>query len=88
MPTRKPLSDAAAAFLRGDEPTAAAPAPVSAQPAADAPSPPEAPAAEPSVRFTVDLPRSLHKRLKLAALNRDQPMTALVREALAEWLGT
>jgi predicted transcriptional regulator len=34
----------------------------------------------------VDLPRSLHKRLKQAALNRDQPMTALVREALTEWL--
>jgi hypothetical protein len=38
------------------------------------------------VRFTVDLPRSLHKRLKLAALERDQPMTDLAREALGEWL--
>jgi predicted HicB family RNase H-like nuclease len=38
------------------------------------------------VRFTVDLPRSLHKRLKLAALNRDEAMTDLARRALTEWL--
>lgn len=41
---------------------------------------------EAAVRFTVDLPRSLHKRLKLAALERDQPMTDLVRSALMEWI--
>lgn len=41
---------------------------------------------EPRVRLTADLPKSLHKRLKRAALDRDQPMTALVRQALAEWL--
>ena len=42
---------------------------------------------EATVRFTVDLPRSLHKRLKLAAVNRDQAMTDLARQALlAEWL--
>jgi hypothetical protein len=50
--------------------------------------PPPAAAEEARVRFTVDLPRSLHKRLKLAALNRDQPMTDLAREVLAEWLGS
>lgn len=38
------------------------------------------------MRFTVDLPRSLHKRLKLAALNRDEAMTDLARQALTEWL--
>jgi hypothetical protein len=84
MPARKPLSSAlppdAAAFVRGEAP-AAPPAPTPAEP-------PAAPTAgeEARVRFTVDLPRSLHKRLKLAALNRDQPMTDLAREVLAEWL--
>lgn len=84
MPVRKPLSRAlppdAAAFVRGEPPAAPpAPAPATA---------PAAPAAgeEARVRFTVDLPRSLHKRLKLAALNRDQPMTDLAREVLAQWL--
>jgi hypothetical protein len=38
------------------------------------------------VRFTVDLPRSLHKRLKLAAVERETPMTDLARQALGEWL--
>ncbi len=81
MPTRKPLLAAdAAAFVRGDAPAAAgtsAPAVAPAVPAA---------AEEARVRFTVDLPRSLHKRLKLAALNRDEPMTDLARLILTEWL--
>ena len=84
MPARKPLSSAlppdAAAFVRGEAPAA---------PPSPAPAPAPAPAAgdgEARVRFTVDLPRSLHKRLKLAALNRDEPMTDLAREVLAEWL--
>ena len=85
MPARKPLSNAlppdAAAFVRG-EPPAAPPAPSPAVP------PPPAVAEEARVRFTVDLPRSLHKRLKLAALNQDEPMTDLVRQILAEWLET
>ena len=83
MPARKPLlTPDAAAFMKGEAP----PAPVPA--AAPVPSPsPAAPAdGEARVRFTVDLPRSLHKRLKLAALERDQPMTDLAREALGEWL--
>lgn len=79
MPARKPLSRAlppdAAAFVRGEAPAATT-----------APAVPPAAAEEARVRFTVDLPRSLHKRLKLAALNRDQPMTDLAREVLAEWL--
>jgi predicted HicB family RNase H-like nuclease len=41
---------------------------------------------EARVRFTVDLPRSLHKRLKLAAMNQELPMTDLARQALGEWL--
>lgn len=92
MPARKPLLNlpadlpdpaAGAAFLKGEPMPAAAPA---AAPAATAP--PAAPAPEPEarVRFTVDLPRSLHRSLKQAALNRDQPMTDLARQALAEWL--
>lgn len=78
MPARKPLlpldlqSPEAAAFIGGAEPAPPAPAPVAEQGS--------------RVRFTVDLPRSLHKRLKLAALNRDEAMTDLARQALAEWL--
>lgn len=34
----------------------------------------------------VDLPRSLHKRLKLAAVDRELPITELARQALAERL--
>ncbi len=84
MPARKPLASAlppdAAAFVRGEAP-AAPPAPtLAAVPAAPAA------AEEARVRFTVDLPRSLQKRLKLAALNRDEPMTDLARLILAEWL--
>ncbi len=41
---------------------------------------------EARVRFTVDLPRSLHKRLKLAAVDRELPMSDLARQALGEWL--
>ena len=85
MPARKPLlppdlqTPEAAAFIGGAEPAtpAAAPAPAPAAPDAE----PEA-----RVRFTVDLPRSLHKRLKLAAVDRELPMTDLARQALAEWL--
>ena len=78
MPARKPLLPAdAAAFVRGDAPTAtstaAAPAPAAAY-------------GEACVRFTVDLPRSLHKRLKQAALDLEEPMTDLARRALGELL--
>jgi hypothetical protein len=83
--TRKPLlppnlqTPEAAAFIGGAEP---------ATPAAAPPPAPAPPDAEPEarVRFTVDLPRSLHKRLKLAALNRDEAMTDLARQAMADWL--
>lgn len=87
MPARKPLLNlpadlpdpaAGAAFVKGEAMPAAAPAAVSPAPAAAE--------GEASVRFTVDLPRSLHRRLKLAALERDQPMTDLARRALLEWL--
>lgn len=88
MPARKPLSSAlppdAAAYVRGEAPAAPPPQPPAPSPAA-APAP-AAGDGEARVRFTVDLPRSLHKRLKLAALNRDEPMTDLAREVLAEWL--
>jgi hypothetical protein len=40
---------------------------------------------EARVRFTVDLPLSIHKRLKLAAVERELPMTDLARQALVEW---
>ncbi len=87
MPARKPLLPAdAAAFVRGDAPAAPAPPPPAPSPTA-APAPaPAAADGEARVRFTVDLPRSLHKRLKLAAMNQELPMTDLARQALGEWL--
>ena len=85
MPARKPLLTAdAAAFVRGDAP--AAPAPQPPAPSAAAAPAPAAADGEARVRFTVDLPRSLHKRLKLAAMNQELPMTDLARQALGEWL--
>jgi hypothetical protein len=85
MPARKPLLTAdAAAFVRGDAPAAPAPQPPAPSPAA-APAPAAADG-EARVRFTVDLPRSLHKRLKQAALDQGGRMTNLARQALSEWL--
>ena len=85
MPTRKPLLTAdAAAFVRGDAP--AAPALQPPAPSLAAAPVPAAADGEARVRFTVDLPRSLHKRLKLAAVERETPMTDLARQALSEWL--
>ena len=83
MPARKPLLPAdAAAFVRGDAPAAPAPQLPAPSPAAVPPVAGE----EARVRFTVDLPRSLHKRLKQAALDEEVPMTDLARQALEEWL--
>jgi len=79
MTPRKPILSAdAAAFVRGDE----QPASASQEPTKTL----ESPNSEARVRFTVDLPRSLHRRLKLAALEKEVPMTDLARMALAEWL--
>jgi hypothetical protein len=75
---RKPLLPVdAAAFIHGEEPGKAPAAPAAAVNHSE----PEA-----TVRFTVDLPRSLHRKLKLAALERDQPMTELARDVLRAWL--
>ena len=72
MADRKPLlTPEAAAFVRGTEAPAAAP---------------QEPVEEARVRFTCDLPKSLHKRLKQRALDQDQSMSELVRGALSEWL--
>lgn len=79
MPSRKPILPAdAAGFVRGDSSPAKPPEDLSRAPAGTAP--------EARVRFTVDLPRTLQKRLKLAAVDRDLPMTDLARQALTEWL--
>ena len=79
MPARKPLlppdlqTPEATAFIGGTKPAPTASLASDSEP-------------EARVRFTVDLPRSLHKRLKLAALNRDEAMTDLARQALTDWL--
>ena len=46
---------------------------------------PEAPAAapEPTVRLTFDVPKSLHKRLKQGALDRDVAIADVLREMIA-----
>lgn len=83
MSIRKPLLAAdAAAFVRGEPPAAPPPQTPAPSPAAVPPAAGE----EARVRFTVDLPRSLHKRLKQAALDQEEPMTDLARRALEEWL--
>ena len=53
--------------------------------AGQAPAPAPAPA-EKLVRFTVDLPVALHRRLKVAAMDRGEPMTGAAREAITAWL--
>jgi len=42
--------------------------------------------AEKLVRFTVDLPEALHRRLKLAAMDIRQPMTKAAQQAITDWL--
>ena len=78
MTARKPMlsvdTAVAAAFIRGEQITTP-------------PAPKASPAVEEArVRFTVDLPKSLHKRLKLAALEKGLPMTDLARDAFEQWL--
>lgn len=75
MKNRKPLLTAeAATFIAGAAPSATA-TPVAA--------PVEA---EKLVRFTVDLPEALHRRLKVAAMDQRTPMTEAAREAITTWL--
>lgn len=47
---------------------------------------PAEPPAEKLVRFTVDLPEALHRRLKVAAMDQRTPMTEAAREAITSWL--
>jgi hypothetical protein len=80
MANRKPLLTAeAAAFVKGDT---TPPTPAASAQAAAAPEPQE----EGRTRMTCDLSKSLHWRLKQAALDRRQSLSDLVRQALAEWL--
>jgi hypothetical protein len=75
MKNRKPLlTPEEAAYIAGAAPSATA-APTTA------PVP-----AEKLVRFTVDLPVALHRRLKVAAMDRGEPMTGAAREAITAWL--
>jgi hypothetical protein len=76
MPPRKKLSDQERLFLGGDE----------------SPSPPETPDKgslkeqllggqdpEPRIRFTVDLDRSVHRRLDQLSLDAGKPKTEIIR---------
>ena len=72
MNKRKPLlTPEAAAYIAGAAPSTTA-APTAAP-------------AETLVRFTVDLPVALHRRLKVAAMDRGEPMTGAAREAITAW---
>jgi len=75
MKNRKPLlTPEEAAYIAGPAPsTAAAPAAAPVE-------------AEKLVRFTVDLPEALHRRLKVAAMDRRQPMTKAAQQAITNWL--
>lgn len=42
---------------------------------------------EPTTRYTIDLPDSLHKEFKLRAVEEDRSMKDLMIEALEEYLG-
>lgn len=44
------------------------------------------PAKETVIRFTVDMPESLHRKLSLLAARTGQKKAAIVREMLEEWL--
>ena len=73
MNKRKPLlTPEAAAYIAGAAPSAT--------------TAPTAAPAEKLVRFTVDLPVALHRRLKVAAMDRGEPMTGAAREAITAWL--
>ena len=41
---------------------------------------------EPTIRFTLDLKKSLHRKLKLAAVQKDIKMAELVRYVLEDYL--
>jgi len=41
---------------------------------------------EPTVRFTVDIRKSMHRKLRQAAMDADMRMTELARVALADYL--
>ena len=47
---------------------------------------PQNPPDEARIRLTVDLPRSVHRQLKQAALDTDQTLSDVVRCALSDWL--
>jgi hypothetical protein len=75
MKNRKPLlTPEEAAYIAGAAPSATG---------AAAAGPVEA---EKLVRFTVDLPEALHRRLKVAAMDRRQPMTKAAQQAITNWL--
>jgi hypothetical protein len=44
---------------------------------------PEAPR-EPSIRLTFDIPKSMHKRLKLGATERDTTIADVIRDLIAK----
>lgn len=41
-------------------------------------------AAEPTKRLTVDIPQSLHKRIRLACIERDEVMADVIRDILGK----
>lgn len=83
MAERKKMSDAARQFIQtGQMEPAPPPSTSSGQPTTDSLRQEllgGEQAAEPNVRFTVDLPRSLHRRLDQLSTDSGKPKTELVR---------
>lgn len=82
MAERKRMSDTARKFIETGQIDTSSTEPQSVQPKSNSLRKEllgEEKEAEPSVRFTVDLPRSLHRRLDQLSIDSGKPKTELVR---------
>ena len=98
---RKPLDEDGAAFVFGDAPSAGTP-PLEAKPTKKSPTTPEtttskepsimeqllapAPLKEATVRITIDLEQSLHRKLSILCAKNGRKKADVVRELLREIL--
>lgn len=88
---RKPLNDAVSQFVFGSEDTPAPtpPTPMESKPTQQEPdimSKLQAPKKEPTIRFTVDMSESLHRKLSMLAARTGRKKVDIVRMLLEEAL--